>query len=77
LNTTGSLDLRLEKAFPPTQREYLHDIGFKVATGAGPFVSAVRRDPKSRTFEGRNHSGDPFEMKQQSGNSDSESGSAR
>jgi gamma-glutamyltranspeptidase/glutathione hydrolase len=66
LNTTGSLELRVEKPFPQKDRAYLQHLGFKVLPGAGPFVSAVQRDPQTGAFEGRNHIGDPFEMKQQS-----------
>lgn len=65
LNTTGSLELRVEKAFPIDQRDYLRQIGFKVLNGVGPFVSAVRRDPHTGAFQGRNHIGDPFELKTQ------------
>ena len=77
LNTTGGLDLRLEKPFPQDQRDYLQKVGFKVLPGAGPFVSAVRRDPQTRAFEGHNHIGDPFETKLQSDNSKPEPGAVQ
>jgi gamma-glutamyltranspeptidase/glutathione hydrolase len=68
-NTTGSLDVRLEKEFAPDQRVYLQQIGFKVATSPGPFVSGVKFNPATRAMEGRNHIGDPFETKKQMDNS--------
>ena len=68
-NTTGSLDTRVEKEFPPEQRAYLQQAGFKVANGPGPFVSGVRFNPATKTMEGRNHIGDPFETKKQMDNS--------
>ncbi|MDB6059125.1 MAG: Gamma-glutamyltransferase [Verrucomicrobiales bacterium] len=77
LNTTGSLELRVEKLFPPDHRAYLQQIGFKVLPGVGPFVSAVRRDPRTGVFDGRDHIGDPFEMKQQLGNSATEPDTVR
>ncbi len=63
--STGTPDVRVEKEFPPEQRAYLQRIGFKVATGPGPFVSGVKYDPATHSMEGRNHIGDPFESKKQ------------
>lgn len=44
INTTGTLDVMLEKAWPPADVEYLGKIGFKTTVGEGAHLSAVSFD---------------------------------
>jgi gamma-glutamyltranspeptidase/glutathione hydrolase len=44
INTTGTLEVMLEKAWPPSDVEYLGKIGFKASVGAGAHLSAVSFD---------------------------------
>lgn len=61
LNTVGTMDLRVEKTWPETEKAFFRKLGYKIIDYPGAVVSAVTFNPKTGAADGRFRSGNPFQ----------------
>ena len=61
LNTTGSLQLGLDKDWPAAQVNYFKKIGYQVKNQTGAFVSAAVIDPVTGQLDAKSRAGNPFQ----------------